>query len=301
MFTEFNSQALKKAGITLFLVVLIFLPHNSWLDNVAENYTEQGIKRTLVTYAVSRSLNGIISVVQGTEVAVSPAGIGVTFTPGQILDPVNDLIERFSQIVLISSVSLGVQRLFLEITSTPLISWLLSMLSALWVVLIWTYKKPGQESLDYLKIAQKTFVILIFIRFSIPLIAVSAEGLYLTFLQPGYEQSQAMLEQASDEIKIINHSAHTRGIDSPGQKSLLDKVDHWLNKAHQSLDIEKQIDALKQSGAEISQQVINMIVVFVVQTIIFPLLFLWLMFRAGRSLNRGHWVPGLHTRKQAST
>ena len=78
-----------------------------WLDNSGRTYTEDGIKRALATYAIARGLNGVISVAQGTEVAVEPVGVGVTFTPGQILDPINDLIERFSWIVLASSVSLG--------------------------------------------------------------------------------------------------------------------------------------------------------------------------------------------------
>lgn len=45
---------------------------------------------------------------QGTEVAVEPAGVGVIFTPGQILDPVNDLLEQFSNLMLAASVAFGI-------------------------------------------------------------------------------------------------------------------------------------------------------------------------------------------------
>ncbi|MBT8449478.1 MAG: hypothetical protein KJO69_07305, partial [Gammaproteobacteria bacterium] len=77
-------------GILLVATVII----GGWLDQTGRSYTEEGIKRALTTYAIARGLNGVISVAQGTEVAIQPVGVGVTFTPGQILDPINDLIER---------------------------------------------------------------------------------------------------------------------------------------------------------------------------------------------------------------
>jgi hypothetical protein len=91
-----------KLLLTVLYVLLVLVNQAGPLDDRSRDYTKQGFKRALVTFAVTRGLNGIISVAQGTEVAVEPAGIGLVFTPGQILDPVNDLIERFSWIVLAS-------------------------------------------------------------------------------------------------------------------------------------------------------------------------------------------------------
>ena len=103
--------------ITVLVIPVILANQLDFIDNASSEYTESGLKRTLVTYAVARGLNGVISVAQGTEVAIEPAGIGLTFTPGQILDPVNDLIERFSWVVLVSGTSLGVQELLLSVSS----------------------------------------------------------------------------------------------------------------------------------------------------------------------------------------
>ena len=44
-------------------------------DRVGEQAVESGLQRALVAFAIARSLNGVISVVQGTEIAVQPAGI----------------------------------------------------------------------------------------------------------------------------------------------------------------------------------------------------------------------------------
>jgi len=251
-----NPVYIKKVVLSLLLTLIAFLPHNSWLNDMAEDYTEQGIERTLITFAISRSLNGIISVAQGTELSVSPVGVGLTFTPGQILDPVNDLIERFSWVVLLSSTSLGIQRLFIEITSVSIVSWAISLLSIIFIFLLWFNKMTDSHVIN--------------------------EGLYLSFLQSKYETSQLQLKSASDQIQLISAPAH----ENTETDSLIKKAEHWLDKANQSLDIERQMHLLKQTVADLSQQVINMIVVFVVQSVIFPLFFLWLIILGGKSLMR---------------
>lgn len=281
---------IKKITFTLLLSAFIFLSHFNWLDTTAEKYTEQGIKRTLITYAISRSLNGVISVAQGTEVAVSPAGIGLNFAPGQILDPVNDLIERFSWIVLASGTSLGIQRIFLEISSSSSITWLLTILIGLGILVIWFYKPVEGDANNYRQLLNKALVILILVRFSIPLIAVLNEALYISYLQPKYELAQAELEKTSEQFQVINDSSDSEYKEQISQqdqgKSLLEKAERWINNTQQSLDINQRMASLKQAASDISHQVINMIVVFVVQTIIFPLLFLWILIRGGRVLIR---------------
>lgn len=78
------------------------------LDDVGRETAEQAFSRALVTFAIARTLNGVISVAQGTEVAVEPAGVGVNFAPGEVLDPINDLVERFSSVMLVATSVLGV-------------------------------------------------------------------------------------------------------------------------------------------------------------------------------------------------
>ena len=281
---------IKKIIFTLLLSVFIFLSHFNWLDETAEKYTEQGIKRTLITYAISRSLNGVISVAQGTEVAISPAGIGLNFAPGQILDPVNDLVERFSWVVLASGTSLGIQRIFLEISTSSSITWLLTILIGLGILVIWFYKPVEGEANSYRHLLNKMLVILILVRFSIPLIAVLNEALYISYLQPKYELAQSELEKTSEKFQVINASSDSEYKEKINQQNqetgLLEKAERWFSNTQQSLDIKQRMDALKQAASDISQQVINMIVVFVVQTIIFPLLFLWILIRGGKTLMR---------------
>ncbi|RDH80756.1 MAG: hypothetical protein DIZ80_17165 [endosymbiont of Galathealinum brachiosum] len=279
-----NKNFINKSLLTVFLILIVFLSYSNLLDELAEDYTEAGVERSLIVFAISRSLNGVISVAQGTEVALSPAGVGLTFAPGQILDPVNDLIERFSWVVMVSGASLGVQRLFLEITSSLLISVMLSIFIILLLLKIWGVFNRAEYKLLSLSFLKKGLVILMFIRFSVPTIALINEGLYLHYLQPQYTEAQEQLVNASDQIKSINET--TRGNIDDSSNDLIGQVGVWLDQTRQSLDVEKQIQSLKQAASDMSHQVINLIVVFVVQTIIFPLLFLWLLIQSAKGIIR---------------
>ena len=90
----------KRISVTLLLAALVAFSWFSPLDIVATQQVDAGLKRALVSFATARTLNAVISVAQGTEVAIQPLGFGVNLAPGQVLDPINDLVEQFSHLIL---------------------------------------------------------------------------------------------------------------------------------------------------------------------------------------------------------
>ena len=97
----------RKAQLTPLILlticsVLLFLPLES---NIGQELTTM-LKVTLSVYAVLRGLNAVISTAQGTELSIEPMGVGLTLTPGEILDPLNDLIEQVSTVLLFASASI---------------------------------------------------------------------------------------------------------------------------------------------------------------------------------------------------
>ena len=89
------SATTRKSLYTVLIVLIAAIAATRVADDVSDTYAEDALKRALATFAVARTLNGVISVAQGTEIALEPGGVGVMLTPGQILDPINDLVERF--------------------------------------------------------------------------------------------------------------------------------------------------------------------------------------------------------------
>ncbi len=267
-----------KIVLTLLALLLLGLAQQGGVDRFGLHYTESGFKRALVTFAIARSLNGVISVAQGTEVAVQPAGVGINFTPGQILDPVNDLIERFSWVMLASTTSLGLQKVLLRIFASPQFTALLAVVMALAVVLLWR-GRAGWEGISLF--FYRAMLLLLVLRFAVPVVALGSELLFSTFLQQQYESSTQGIGEARDEIGGINRGSGMAAL--PQEQSLLGRAKEWYRSTLANIDFEQTIQQYQQAAANVSEHLIELIVIFVLQTVVLPLLFIW---GIGRLLHR---------------
>jgi len=143
-----------KLSLAFLLIIAITFNLTQTLDTSSKYHVDKSFNRALIAFGIAKTLNGVISVAQGTEVAIQPAGIGVNLIPGQILDPVNDLIERFSWIMLASSTSLGIQKVFLTMSSWPTFGYaLIFFLTVSLIFLFTTTKKYVQLRIFILRIA----------------------------------------------------------------------------------------------------------------------------------------------------
>lgn len=264
----------KLIGTTIVLA-LVFLALHDTLDNKSEYYTNDAFERSLITFGIARGLNGVISVAQGTEVALHPAGLGVNFAPGQVLDPINDLVEQFSWVMLAASASLGIQKIFLSISATKLVSGFLVVLLGLYCISVW---RPTLFSSNVRKLILSAVIIILFLRFSVPLSTIGGELLYKQFLQQQYTESTEKLGHTVETISQISNEEEPTQFKT--DEGALDKVKRLFNSATDNLSLKDKLEKYKTSASEATTYVINLIVVFIIQTIIFPLFFLWIIYRS---------------------
>ena len=234
------------------------------------------LTRALVTFGAARSLNGIISVVQETEVALKPAGVGVTLAPGQILDPVNDLIERFSWVMLASAASLGIQRLLLEISLWPWMTLVLILAGIVWLAV-----RNGSSAVGPRALAGRVLLLAIFLRFAVPLVMLASDLVYQVFLDPVYTVASAELGQAQSELALLHEQARSDREEENGG-GLLD----WLGRTTDHLRIGERISSYQALFARLAENVVQLVAVFVLQTILLPLIFLWALLRLWRQFWR---------------
>jgi len=267
------TKLLGRFFLSVLFIASAALAHSGYLDHKGTEYADQALGRALLAFGIARGLNGVISVAQGTEVAVQPAGIGVNFTPGQILDPVNDLIERFSWIMLGASASLGIQKTLLSMASWPYFNTVLSAFFALFALLVWLPWLMRYPFGRYL------------VRFAVPLVAISSEWVFNEFLEPQYQEATAELEATAQNIGRINQAAQ-EDLTSPDDPSLLDRAKRLYESTTRTFDIDGRIEQYKTAATETSKYAINLTVVFIFQTVVFPLLFLMLLWQFSKSLLR---------------
>jgi hypothetical protein len=267
-----------KWTVTFLVGSILLLANLRIADQFGFHYTDEALNRALVTFAVARGLNAVISVAQGTEVAIQPVGVGVNFAPGQILDPVNDLVESFSWVMLTSATSLGIQKLLLTIFSGKPFTLLLSFVALLALLVFWVSRF---DSSPIRVIVVRAAAFLIVLRFTVPAFALVGEGSYALFMQHQYEQATHSLENATEQIKEVNQAAEGTGNaeESAADESVIDWVNRIYKSTVDSIDIGSYIDRYKAAATDISEQIVNLIVIFVIQTIFLPLAFLWGVLR----------------------
>ncbi len=248
-------------------LALVALAWTGPLDRLAEDQAQAGLKRALTTFAAARALNGVISVAQGTEVALEPAGVGVTFAPGQILDPVNDLIEQFSTLMLTASVSFGLQSAMVAIGG----HWLVSLLLSLAVIIALTWRQL--HGVDAPTAVRRILLLLLLVRFAIPVAALGSDAAFRWFLAERYADSQAALTLSSEEVIELAQP------ESPAPTSVAQSMRRWWNETSEAFDVDKRLAALKETATRVTEHVVELIVIFLLQTMIVPSLLLWAVWR----------------------
>ena len=87
-------------AIIFLIVAVLAISWSSKIDDVVHEQINESIVEASVIWALSRSINKIVSVVQETEVAI-PIWDNIKIKPLEILDPVNDAIERFGKYTIL--------------------------------------------------------------------------------------------------------------------------------------------------------------------------------------------------------
>jgi len=259
---------------TAIIVLAVTGAVTGHIDRASEEQAENALKNALVTFAVARTLNGVISAAQGTEVALEPGGVGVVLSVGEVLDPINDLVERFSSVMLIAASSLGLQMLLLNITSWWGVSGFLIAAAAGFLVVIWA---PRSTAAQYAGPALRILLFLLFVRFAVPVLIVGTTLISDAFLEPKQAEATAILRDTSKDIERISDEAQTV---PPDDQSFMERLGDMIDESLESMRVGARMKELKDSASNAAEHIVDLIAIFVLQTILLPLLFLWL-FMAG--------------------
>ena len=265
--------AYRYAWIALLALVAIA----TWispLDQPASEGVEAGLKRAFVTFAAARGLNAAISVAQGTELTFG-VGASATFSVGEVLDPVNDLVEQFANLMLLATVSFGIQEVLLAIGQHYTLKIALTVLVVVCGGLYWSGRlRPGWLN--------SLLVLALMVRFAIPVATVGTEALFHTFLEGRYQDSEQVIGNATTSVNDLKPAPDVAAKDRG-----------WWESAKDQLDFSKKIAEIRQSVELAAEHMVRLIVVFLLETLIIPLALLWVLYVLVRNILSpvGHAAP----------
>ncbi|WP_066160924.1 hypothetical protein [Aliarcobacter skirrowii] len=253
-----------KISILILSIFIIFASSSVVVNESAKDVIDRSFNQALIVFGSAKALNAVISLAQGTEINLPFVVVAV----GEVLDPINDLVEQFSLIMLASLVSLGIQKILLNFVSNDFFN--LTFIISILVFNIFLFLKfKNIESIK--NMALKLTLILLFLRFSIPFVAYLNEYSYDYFIKPQYniEQLNETILSTKDEISKIN------------LESVEEKESGFFEKFRQKFDMtfyEKKVDEYKDAVDSSSDNIVDLIIVFIFQTILLPLFYLFVFY-----------------------
>lgn len=259
----------------LVIIVLAALAWTPWIDRSANDYYSEAFSRALITFGIARALNGVVSVIQGTEVSLHPAGVGVTLAPGELVDPINDLIERFSWVMLASSTSLGIQSILMEISAWWGIAAIVTLGAVVWLLLI--------KKRRWRRVALRFFLLALFLRFAVPGMVLLSHGIYEMFMADDYAAATTSIEKTREDLEeMVDQDEIAR--DGNEDAGFMQSVGDWFADKANALNVRERLTLYREKMAGATEHFLRLAAVFVLQTIVLPLLFLWVFGRALKNI-----------------
>jgi len=318
----------KKWIISSVLIILLFLSWSKILDTKATQLNIETTKDVATTLAITRSINAGLSVIENSSLLVG-VGVQADVAIGEVVNPINDFLDRFSWILLFSLISLGIQNLIIVLSQTILINTILTI--TILSTIFSFYKQIKFSNFLY-----KFLIFIIFIRFAIPSIQYINGYIYQNMMAQKVVTIQQKNEKFNKEIqKFIPNSEITKKTilnlenqlhnlkqkkqqildNSLKNSSYFDKLKAKINYNNTSisdrtkkelLNIDNKIkiielkidkvdinplDKIKLFAKKIEHNMdmfftnsYTMIIIFLSNGIIFPLLFLWGFIKLGKEI-----------------
>ena len=126
---------------------------------------------------------------------------------------------------------------------------------------------------------------IVFLRFVLPVVTIINEHTFNIFLAEQYQSSSQVLDDTRDEIRAINE-VKPRPNGTSAAASFIDRLSQYYENTTKAISLDGRISRYKEKLSHASEHAVNLIVVFLLQTVLFPIAFIWLGFSTLKLLAR---------------
>lgn len=254
-----------KLFILSISIIALILAFGFILDTQGKELIDKAFTQAIIVFGSAKALNAVISLAQGTELDLPFLTVAI----GQVLDPINDLVEQFSLIMLASMTSLGIQKILLGFVTNGWFNLLLAL--NLIILNLWMFIRFKNDA-NIRTLFFKITVVLVFLRFAVPLMGYVNEIAYEHFVKPQYniEQLNENIIGVKEEVSKVTHET----IKQKEEQSFLSKVTEKFDSNYYA----QKIEEYKKAADNSSEYIVDLIVVFIFQTIVLPLIFLMILY-----------------------
>lgn len=275
-------KAAMSAGIGIVLSVVLFLSSGLQvpiLDSTADSFFRDSISKAGASYGVCRVINATVSIIKESSVELEPAGIGMSLAVGQAVDPINDMVERLSDVLVMSITSLGVQKLTYEICLTlapPVFAFFLFVFSLLTLF-------EGDTISKLQRLFLSVLIIISIARFCLPLSSMANQFLQDHFFEQNIAEANSELARGIADLDKL------KDVSLPQYDGLIETIENSASYLKQkSIDFKNAIAVTIENRDIIVENLLKLtflyVAIFIVQVLVLPLLIFWFLMKMVNSL-----------------
>ncbi|MFC1534811.1 hypothetical protein ACFL7M_15765 [Thermodesulfobacteriota bacterium] len=249
------------------------------LDTITDAYFREAITKAGVAYATCRVINASVSIIKDSNLQLEPAGVGVSLAVGQALDPIDDMTERLSDVLVTAITSLGVQKLAYEISislAPPILSVFLFALS----ILVWF---ENERLTSFQKIISRFILLIIIARFFLPISSVADNYLQKHFFADQISDANKELAVGSSELDKL------KDFSLPEIDGLLGTIENSASFLKQkTTEFKNALVSTVTNTGDIIENLLKLtflyVGIFLIQVVILPLLSFWFLVKTANAL-----------------
>ncbi len=268
----------KPTILLLTALILFFLPGLKFghLDRNADDYFAEAMTKAGSAYGVCRVVNAAVSVIKESQIQVEPAGLGVSLAAGQILDPLDDMTERASDILITAIVSLGIQKVAYDLSvmfTPPVIA-----ICLIAVVISFMLKaKRFRESII------KSMLLIVVARLCLPTSAVVSSILYDKYFSEEISKTKDALSMSSPEVERL------KDMQMPQVDGVMGTIRNGFSFVGGKItDLKEALKTMVNNAGNMVSNLLKLsylyVALFVSQVILLPIGAFWLITRITNGL-----------------
>ena len=238
--------------------------------------------RAAAAFAIGKTINAAISVAKEITVSGGLGLAGMAVSPGQVLDPIDDLIEQFATAMLLVAMAAQLVDVLLPIG----IAWGLGpVLAAAAFVLAGAIllRQTGLAGAarGLLRFGRVLLALAVLLRFGIPLASLATDLVAAEFLDSRFAAAQEGIGSLAEQADVVAETAREVRLE-PHDEGLIGRLVDRMSGGLAELGA--ALALLRANFDQTFQDVVTLLVVFLLETLLLPLLFLWLGWRLFRGI-----------------
>jgi ABC-type multidrug transport system fused ATPase/permease subunit len=242
------------------------------LDKNADRYFTESITKAGLAYATCRVINASVSIIKDSSLHLEPAGVGISLAAGQAVDPIDDMTERLSDVLVTAITAIGLMKLGHEI-AIHIAPGLLAVLLLIATGLLWINNKKTD---GVKKLLVGVIIIIVVGRICLPISAAVNDYLNNQFFYPQITEIREKLSLQFTALEQLNDYT------LPENKGVLGTLENSAQLIKQkTIALQKAMKHLAANMGEMIDSLLKLtflyVGVFLIQIILIPILMFWFM------------------------